>query len=133
MADQYVDCAFIKVKREGEGLVELEEGSKLSIKRTKSRKVVNTMNRRRVGKGYRSATKAVTFELEIPRTVNGTEVPWVEMFDKDEIFHMPYEMGDGGQRRSLIDCIVDSADDDFSEDGEAVLRIAGMALDDVED
>jgi hypothetical protein len=133
MGDRFVDIALLKVKREGGGLVELVEPSKLTVNRSKERKVVNTMNRARRGRGYRTATAAFTFELEVPRAVAGTEIDWLDMWDRDEMFVIVYEMGDGGARRSLVDCIIADVNDSFGEDGEAMLSISGMALDDKAD
>ncbi len=133
MGDRYVDIALIKIQRPGKGLVEIEESAKLTVNRTKERKVVNTMNRARRGKGYRNATAAFTFELEVPRKISGFEIDWLEMWDDDEMFVLTYEMGDGGLRRSMIDAIVNDCNDTFSEDGEATFTISGFALDDKED
>lgn len=131
MADNYVDIALIKVQREGKGAVEYEEAATLTVNRTKDRKVVNTMNRRRRGKGYRSASAAFTWEMTVPREVQGLgATDWIQMWDDDEIFQITYEMGNGGKRRSIIDAIVNEANDTFNEDGEAMLTLSGFALDD---
>lgn len=133
MADRYVDIALLKIQRDGRGAVEIEEAASLTINRTKDRKVVNTMNRKRRGKGYRSGTAAFTFELVVPRQISGFEVDWIDMWDRDEVFQMLYEMGDGGRRRTAKDCIINEVNDTFSEDGEATFTISGFALDDKPD
>lgn len=133
MGQEFVDVAFIKIQREGRGLVEIDDPAKLTVNRSKERKVVNTMNRARRGKGYRTATAAFTFELEVPRSMQGHQIDWLQMWDDDEMFDISYEMGEGGQRRTLRDAIIGEVNDTFSEDGEATTTISGMALDDQSD
>lgn len=130
MGDAYVDIAILKIQIEGGAQLEIEEGASFKITRTKPRKVINTMNRRRRGKGIATGTAAYTFELEVPRKIGDLEVDWLDVWENNKFFNVTYEMGDGGRRRSTVDCMIEECSDSFSEDGEAMLSISGVALGD---
>lgn len=129
-AVDFVDIALLRVRREDQSLVDMGDGISFSCTVSKEKKVVNTMNRRRVARGYRTATKAVSWEIEVPiRKNQPQEVDWRKVKDDDEIIQIIYEEGDGGARRVVVDAVVNEVAADYNESGESVLRVSGVAID----
>lgn len=132
-ATEFVDVALIRVRRADDSLVDLQHPSSLKITRSKDNKPVKTMNRSRNPLGYKVGSNEYTWELETPIPKDQLEIDWYAMWSNDEVFDMIRELGDGGRRRTANDCKIDEIEEDYNEDGEAVLRITGKALSDLED
>lgn len=129
MADRYVDIANVKLEAESLGVVELLEVMELKVTNTKERNRVNTMNRRRLARGYRSGTKEVNGTLTIARAVE-PEVDYHTLFESDELFQLYVEWADSGKRRHIVDCIVSEIEAGADEGGEPTWEISFEAIDD---
>lgn len=129
MAGSYVDIANCKLEAESVGVVELQDIQELSVTTTKERNRVNTMNRRRLARGYRSATKTVSGSLSVARAVS-PEVDFHTLFENDELFQLYVEWADGGQRRQIVDCLISEIEAGANEAGEPTWDISFEAIDD---
>src|SRR6266498_3432104 len=122
MSRQYVDVILTSLNSPLLGQIRLNDAAKLSTKQEATRTAVKTMNRQRTARGYRSGTKTysgqLTMEVQMP-----PEVDWALLFLADDEFLLTYEMGDGGQRFQLVDCIISNVDTEGDEDGGTQMTI----------
>lgn len=113
-----------------QGSVELEFCESADVKRSKSRSRVKTMNRKRRAIAIQSGTEEVGISLSIVPQLVDPEVDWNQAYDRDEVFSLATERGLGGKREQLIDCMVESTSDSYSESGEAreSVEIIGLRI-----
>lgn len=102
-----------------QGSVELQMCESADVSRTKSRSRVKTMNRTRRALAIQSGTEEVGVSLTIVPELVNPEVDWRKAWDKDEVFTLVIEKGLNGRREQILDCMVESVNDSYSESGEA--------------
>lgn len=130
MAEDYVDIALVEVDRAG-NLQALEDVIDIKVDVTVNRALVKTMNRNRLGRGFRRGPKEVTGTMTVAKKVD-PEFPWEEVFNLDEYLQVYYDEADDGRRWHLKDFIVGDIGVEAGEDGESNLSISFMALDYIE-
>lgn len=129
MATEYVDISLLRVIREDGTRTDLEDVVDFKPTVTKEKKVVATMNRRRIARGYTSTTKAITWEMTVPIRKGSPEFDWRRASAEDWVLQFVVEEGDGGRRRTLVDCVVNECSLEYQEAGETRMTISGLALD----
>ena len=102
-----------------QGSVELQTVESATVNRSKPRNRVNTMNRGRRAIAFQSGTEVVTVSLTVIPEKGDPEVDWRRAWENDEVFSLAIEKGIEGKREQVIDCMVASVNDSFSESGEA--------------
>lgn len=129
MAEEYVDIALIRL-RERDGLtIDLQDVVDFKPTVTKEKKPVATMNRKRVALGYTSSTKMVKWEMTVTIRKGTPEYDWRKAVATDKIFDLIVEEGDGGSRRTFLDCVANECSPAFQEGGETRMTVSGDALD----
>jgi len=129
MPNEYVDISLLRVVREDQTNVDLEDVVDFKPTVTKEKKVVNTMNRKRIAKGYTVATKVVTWEMTVPIRKGTPEFDWRKACANDEVLQFIVEEADGGKRRTFVDVVVNECSPEYSEAGESRMSVRGLALD----
>jgi hypothetical protein len=87
------------------------------------------MNRRKraIGRTNGIPTFAVSMTVAVPSATDRGY--WDDWLASDEERLIAYEKTDGGERRSLRDCTLDSIEESYSESGEMTLQLSITALD----
>lgn len=116
MARQYADVILTSLNSPVLGQIKLQDAAKLTVTQEVTRTAVKTMNRRRLARGYRSGTKTYTGQLTVEEQMPA-EVDWALLFELGDEFLLTYELGDGGQRNQLVDCIISNIGLEGDEDG----------------
>ena len=111
------------------GRVVLKDVTTFNVTTTKAKTAVNTMNKLRRARGYRTATLAITWSITVPVRKGDPEVDWESIMLSDEEFLLTWERDDNGKTRQLVDCVVNEVGETEGEDGSAELTISGLALD----
>lgn len=102
-----------------QGSVELTTVESATVNRTKARSRVKTMNRGRRAIAFQSGTEEVSVSLTVVPEKGDQEVDWRRAWENDEVFSLAIEKGLEGKREQIIDCMVVSVNDSYSESGEA--------------
>lgn len=129
MAEEYVDIALCRLREKDGTTYDLQDVVDFKPTVTKEKKPVATMNRRRTARGYTSGTKMIKWEMTVALRKGTPEYDWRAACAKDRIFDLIIEEGDGGARRTFIDCTVNECSPSFQEGGETRMTISGEALD----
>lgn len=111
-----------------QGSKELGEVDNADVSRTKSRKRVSTMNRKRRSIGFQSGTEEVSVSISVIPPKHDPEVDWIKAWREDEEFSLVIEKGIDGKREQIIDCMVESANSSANEAGEARLAVEIIGL-----
>lgn len=133
MANEYVDISLLRVVRSDGSRIDLEDVVDFKPTVTTEKKVVNTMNRKRIARGYTAATTAITWEMTVPVRKGTPEFDWRKAARTNEVLQIIVEEGDGGKRRTFVDCVVNECSPEFSEAGETRMTVSGLALDEDDD
>jgi len=128
MAREIVDIAHPEISSSGVSK-ELDTVVSLSLTERNPKTAVKTMNRRRRALGFTRGVKEIEIELTVVVPFGTPDVDWDALSDSAEEFLLSWEEGDGGRRRSAIDCVVTETSSPFSEDGELRKTVSLMALD----
>lgn len=128
MAREYADVVLTSIKSQVIGLRRLDDAARLRVESEVTRTPVKTMNRRRTARGYRSGTKTYSAQLVVEVQIL-PEVDWNLLYQLDDEFLLSYELGDGGLRWQLADCIISSISTEGDEDGGIQMTIDLLALD----
>lgn len=128
MSREYADVILTSIKSQIVGLRRLDDAAKLTVTSEVTRTPVKTMNRRRTARGYRSGTKTYTAQLVVEIQLI-EEVDWNLLYQLDDEFLLAYELGDGGLRWQLADCIISNISTEGDEDGGLQRTIDLLALD----
>lgn len=131
MAIDYVDIALVEVERADGSLIRLEDIVDISVDVTVNKQLVKTMNRRRIGRGYRRGVKEVTGSITVEKAV-APEFPWREVLESGELLQVYYDEAEDGRRFQLVDLTIGDIGNEAGEDGESQLKISFLALDEVE-
>lgn len=89
-------------------------------------KVVNTMNKKKTGRGYKQANSNYSLELDAEQINDPTVPDWHVLKDKRTRFVI-VKTPDLGSPVSYIDCVVTSVSDNTS-DGDSSRKVSVMAL-----
>jgi hypothetical protein len=129
MANEYVDIALLRVIRKSGGKIDCEDIVDFKPTVTTEKKVVNTMNRKRIARGYTASTTAITWEITVPLRKEKPEFDWRRAARENEVFDLVVEEADGGRRRTYVDCVANECSPEFQEAGETRMTVSGLALD----
>jgi hypothetical protein len=108
---------------------ELETARGLTVSKTDPKTPVKTMRSKRAALGYTRGVPDFTATLEVAQLFGTPEVDWDELQKSAEEFLIVYEKGVDGQRRHLIDCVVDDISEPYTAEGESRISITIKALD----
>ncbi len=127
MSNEYADVVLTSLSSPLLGKITLNDAAKIKVDEEVTRTAVKTMNRRRKARGYKSGTKSYTAELVVEVQMP-EEIDWGALFEFDDQFLLTYELGDGGGRYQLVDCIVGSTGLEGDEEGNVQRTISLQAL-----
>jgi hypothetical protein len=125
----YADIYPITVTRPGQPARQMRDVMTVSVTASSEKTAVFPMVRKRKATGFTRGPKKYTWEAEVAVPLAGLEIGWFEMLDLDEECLMEIEHGDGGERRQLVDFVVDEITDSSNGEGNATTRIRGKATD----
>jgi hypothetical protein len=128
MSRDVVSFSTIEINS-SQGSKELESVISMTIRETKSKKVVKTMTRRRRAIGRQRGIPDYELELEVVFLRTRPEVDWEKLLDDDEEFLLTWEEDGAGLRRTAIDCEVEEVNIPYREDGETRGTVKITALD----
>lgn len=129
MSQSYADIYPITVTRPGGAAREMRDVTSISITTTQEKEPKFAMRRSRLASGYGKGARKITFEMECDVPAAGLEIDWFEIQASGEECLAVIEHGDGGERRQLVDFVVDEITDQANADGKATARIRGKAID----
>jgi hypothetical protein len=125
---EYADVILTSINSPLLGQRRLDDAAKLTVTQEATRTPVKTMNRRRTARGFRSGTKTYTAQLQVEIQLT-PEVDWSLLFQTSDQFLLTYELGDGGNRWQLADCIISNISTEGDEDGGLQMTVDLLALD----
>lgn len=118
MAQEFVDLYLVEVDH-----AEMETIKSISVTSSDPKNPVKTMNRDRVALGVTHGVQEFSAKISAVRQLADPEIDWHAWKRLKQAKTISYEMGDGGQRVSLIDCYVSSVDEKADENGEIMWDI----------
>lgn len=100
------------------------EVTSIGVKESTGRRVVKTMNRAQVAKGFSRGIK--TYDLSVTAVVplTGTPIDWANI----EGAKLTVQPVGGGQRYSYLDCFSVEVGNKYEVEGEAVIDVQLVAL-----
>jgi hypothetical protein len=123
MAETFVDIALVEVDGR-----EMRTIKSLSVTPQRPKSPVNTMNRLGVAIGVTQGIASFGVKITAAIQAANPEIDWHDWALNKKAKLVSYEMNDGGRRVSLIDVFINSVDEKYDENGEAVYDIDGFAL-----
>jgi len=123
MAETFVDIALVEI----EG-VEMRTIKSLSVTPQRTKNPVNTMNRDGVAIGVTQGIASFPVKMTAAIQAANPEQDWHRWALNKIAKNVVYELNDGGKRISLIDVFINTVDEKYDENGEAVWDIDGFAL-----
>lgn len=127
MARELQDRAIVEYSGP-QGSVELQTCTQARVSRSKTTNRRAGMNRSSGALGFQRGKEQVSGSLTIAPELGDPEVDWRKAWKDDEVFELVIEKGLDGKREQLVDCMVESVDDDFDDDGNATLEVSFQAL-----
>lgn len=124
MAREIVDISLLELDGQ-----ELETVRSFSITKADPKTPVKTMRRKRRALGYQRGVPDYSADLEVVLLAGDPEVDWDALQKSGQRFLIAYERGIDGQRRNLVDCIVDEITEPYDEGGETRVTVRVLALD----
>lgn len=136
MADpvnDYASINLLQIEDDRGVFVDFEDARNFDYDVTKDRKVINTMNRRHIAKGFQSGTLMVSGTVEVPQRKGEPEYNFHRALVEDRLLQIYVERDDGGKRFIIQDAMISGVAPSSNESGEATERISWIALNVIED
>lgn len=116
-----------------QGSVELQTCTQLTVDRTKTTNRRAGMNRSKGSLGFQRGKQQVSLTLTIAPELGDPEIDWVKAWRDDEYFTLVQEKGLDGERERFRDCIVESVNDSYDDDGNAQLEVSVQATEEIQE
>lgn len=128
MGREIVDIAVVELDGQ-----QLETVVKLEIKKTDKKTPVKTMRPKRRAIGTYRGVPDWNGTMTVVYLVGTNEVDWDTHWKAGKKSELTYEKGIGGERRTLVDWQIDDISEPYDKDGETLVDISWVALDDRKD
>lgn len=122
--ERIVDIAIVELNGQ-----ELQTIRSMTVKKSDPKAAKKTMRRKRRALGVTRGVPDFTVDLEVVILVD-PEVDWDALFSSGSAFVLAYEKGEDGKRRKLAPCYVDDISEPYDSDGETMVSVSIIALDD---